>query len=553
MAADAPSETLEYTPTWVVATVCSVIIIISLTAERSLHCLGKARPLNQLYHFLFLIILLKKKQDALNRALQKLKEELMLLGFISLLLTVFQSLISNICIPKSVSSYMLPCKVEKSTSVQEIYHGMGFYYGHRWNKRRLLSSGSSSGFCLSKGKVPLLSLEALHQLHIFIFVLAVVHVVFSASTMVLGGAKASYLKWKHWENAIQAEISKEEIQKKNESKIEQNEKEHNVKEYDDKKHEPTEQDVQTHNHHHEFVKERTLGFWQQLVVVSWMISFFKQFYSSVSKSDYRALRAGFVMRHSSNKAYDFHKYMMRALEDDFKKVVGISWYLWLFVVIFLLMNVHGWHTYFWLSFLPLILLLVVGAKLDHIITKLALELQEKPRGPKGETQHVKLSNEHFWFKKPGIVLYLIQFILFQNSFEIAFFFWIWSTYGFHSCIMEGLGYLIPRLVIGVIIQVLCSYSTLPLYAIVTQMGEGFKESIFNATVQHTLHDWATQVKEKRKHQYGFLSFLNFHRKDKKNNNEIQMQTLASRAAEASHGIQQSASLQEIVVEDLHAV
>lgn len=28
-------------------------------------------------------------------------------------------------------------------------------------------------------------------------------------------------------------------------------------------------------------------------------------------------------RHSSNKAYDFHKYMMRALEDDFKKVVGI--------------------------------------------------------------------------------------------------------------------------------------------------------------------------------------------------------------------------------------
>ncbi|RZS05869.1 hypothetical protein BHM03_00036428 [Ensete ventricosum] len=138
-------------------------------------------------------VLLKKKQDALNQALQKLKEELMLLGFISLLLTVFQSLISNICIPKSVSSYMLPCKVEKSTSMQEIYHGMGFYYGQQWNKRRLLSSGSSSGFCLSKGKVPLLSLEALHQLHIFIFVLAVVHVVFSASMMVLGGAKVSYM------------------------------------------------------------------------------------------------------------------------------------------------------------------------------------------------------------------------------------------------------------------------------------------------------------------------------------------------------------------------
>ncbi|XP_028074757.1 probable ethanolamine kinase [Camellia sinensis] len=32
--------------------------------------------------------------------------------------------------------------------------------------------------------------------------------------------------------------------------------------------------------------------------------------------------------------------MIRALEDDFKKVVGISWYLWIFVVSFLLLNVN---------------------------------------------------------------------------------------------------------------------------------------------------------------------------------------------------------------------
>lgn len=40
-----------------------------------------------------------------------------------------------------------------------------------------------------QGKVPLVSVEALHQLHIFIFVLAVFHVIFCASTMVLGGAR----------------------------------------------------------------------------------------------------------------------------------------------------------------------------------------------------------------------------------------------------------------------------------------------------------------------------------------------------------------------------
>jgi hypothetical protein len=37
-----------------------------------------------------------------------------------------------------------------------------------------------------QGKVPILSVEAIHQLHIFIFVLAVTHVVLSAVTVILG-------------------------------------------------------------------------------------------------------------------------------------------------------------------------------------------------------------------------------------------------------------------------------------------------------------------------------------------------------------------------------
>ncbi|XP_078176087.1 uncharacterized protein LOC144569564 [Carex rostrata] len=92
----------------------------------------------------------------------------MLLGFISLLLTVSQGSITNICVPKMVSSSMLPCKKETLTNS---------------------SNEAGNKTCAKEGEVPLLSLEALHQLHIFIFVLAVVHVVFCATTMVLGGAK----------------------------------------------------------------------------------------------------------------------------------------------------------------------------------------------------------------------------------------------------------------------------------------------------------------------------------------------------------------------------
>lgn len=156
--------------------------------------------------------------------------ELMLLGFISLLLTVFQGLISEICISPNLATQMLPCKRPHRSSEGSAHYQI--YYDAIINRRRLLSSGSGSDHCTHKvitnvtdnknwnsvkleisqnnifiykqiiwfifksmpffpkqGKVPLLSLESLHQLHIFIFVLAVVHAIFCVTTMLLAGAK----------------------------------------------------------------------------------------------------------------------------------------------------------------------------------------------------------------------------------------------------------------------------------------------------------------------------------------------------------------------------
>ncbi|KAL2341481.1 hypothetical protein Fmac_009421 [Flemingia macrophylla] len=413
------NQSLEYTPTWIVAVVCSIIVFISLCVERAIHRLGK--------------YLKSRNQIALFEALHKLEEELMLLGFISLLLTVFQGLISHICISPSLATQMLPCKrPRESTEASE--HNQ-IYYDAIINRRRLFSTDTGLEHCRQKGKVPLLSLESLHHLHIFIFVLAVVHAVFCVITMVLGVARIQ--QWNGWEKV-------------------------NI-EY-----------ISSNKEYHEFFKAHSHGHWRRAAVVSWLRSFFKQFFGSVTKYDYLALRYGFVKEHSKDPKFDFHNYMQRTLEVDFRKVVGISWYLWLFVVLFLLLNLEGWHTYFWLAFLPLILLLLVGAKLEHIIARLAqesIDMMEK-EGIKGT--RVKPSDEYFWFARPALVLDLLHFILFQNSFEIAFFFWIWCTYGFDSCIMEKISYIIPRLIMGAIVQVLCSYSTLPLYTLVTQMGSEIK-------------------------------------------------------------------------------
>ncbi|KAI5567125.1 hypothetical protein BDE02_13G068700 [Populus trichocarpa] len=465
MSGGSEGETLEYTPTWVVAALCTVIVALSLAAERLLHYCG--------------IFLRRKNQKPLYEALQKVKEELMLLGFISLLLTVSQNSIAKTCVPENVVNDLLPCRLSEkqkeeglgSNSTTTPKHYQSFFPGTiSGTVRRLLAEASEAnlGYCAKKGKVPLLSLEAIHHLHIFIFVLAIVHVTFCVLTILFGGARIR--QWKHWENEIANDrCDTEQVLKKK----------------------------FTHVQQHTFIKEHFLGIGKNSALRVWLHSFFKQFYASVTKSDYITLRLGFIMTHTrGNPKFNFHRYMVRSLEDDFKTVVGISWYLWVFVVIFLLLNINGWHTYFWIAFIPLILLLAVGTKLEHVINQLAYEVAEKHVAIEGELV-VQPSDNHFWFHRPGFVHLLIHFILFQNAFEIAFFFWIWVQYGFDSCIMGQIKYIVPRLIIGVFIQVLCSYSTLPLYAIVSQMGSSFKKSIFEEHVQAGLVGWAQKVKKKR--------------------------------------------------------
>ncbi|KAF3593880.1 hypothetical protein DY000_02027233 [Brassica cretica] len=452
----AEERSLEYTPTWVVAFICFIIVLLSLLAERGLHHLGKC--------------LKRRRQDALFEALQKLKEELMLLGFISLMLTVSQAAIRHICVPRALVSNMFPCK-----KPLEKHHAPESSHTLSISARHLLSTGASPdhwagsvSICGSIASTPYLHLRASG---------------FSRHLLCLNHgswrSQGNIQQWKHWEGRFKKHPSQKEAAKRGHAQA----------------HPHAHALHELFNANHEFFAMHAGGFWRRSVVISWLRSFFKQFYGSVTKSEYIALRQGFIMTHCpTNPSFNFHKYMLRTLEIDFKKVVSISWYLWLFVVVFLLLNVGGWNTYFWLSFLPLILLLMVGAKLENIISTLAVDVCEKRN--RAEEAVIKPSDELFWFHKPEIVLQIIHFILFQNSFEIAFFFWILFTYGIRSCIMERLGFLIPRLVMGVLVQVLCSYSTLPLYALVTQMGSKFKKGIFDDVVQSTLEVWLEDTRSR---------------------------------------------------------
>ncbi|TYH67917.1 hypothetical protein ES332_D06G222400v1 [Gossypium tomentosum] len=428
------ARSLEETPTWAVAVVCLVIVVVSIFIEHGIHMLGKW--------------LKKKNKPALYEALDKVKIELMLMGFISFLLTILKDSIADICITKSVADTWHPC--DKNSKAK--------YPPKETDK------------CREKGKVAFVSTYGIHQLHVFIFVLAISHILYCITTYVLGSYKMK--TWKTWEN----ETKTVEYQY-----------------YNDPERFRFARDTSFGRRH--------LSFWSSSTLSVWIVCFFRQFYGSVTKVDYLTLRHGFIMAHlppERETKFDFQKYIERSLEDDFKVVVGISPIIWFIAVFFLLAYTHGWRSYLWLPFIPLIIILMVGTKLQVIITKMGLRIQERGGVVKG-TPLVEPGDELFWFGRPSFLLLLIHIVLFTNAFQLAFF--VWSTYEFtiNSCYHEKVEDIVIRISMGVIIQVLCSYVTLPLYALVNQMGTKMRPTIFNERVADALKNWRDTAKENTKH------------------------------------------------------
>ncbi|PQQ04305.1 MLO-like protein 12 [Prunus yedoensis var. nudiflora] len=140
------------------------------------------------------------------------------------------------------------------------------------------------------------------------------------------------------------------------------------------------------------------------------------------------------------------------------------------------------------------MLLLVGTKLQGIITKMCLDSHDKSHVVRG-TLLVKPSNHFFWFNWPQLLLHLLHFILFQNSFQLAFFTWTWYKFGLRSCFHHETEDIVIRLGMGVIVQILCGYVTLPLYALVTQMGTSMRKAVFTDNVVKGLKKWRAKARK----------------------------------------------------------
>ncbi|XP_040990061.1 MLO-like protein 11 isoform X2 [Juglans microcarpa x Juglans regia] len=445
-------RSLALTPTWSVATVLTIFVAISFLVERSIHRLSSW--------------LQKTNRKPLLAAVEKMKEELMLLGFISLLLTASSSMISNICIrSKFYDSKFAPCTISvlKRKSSQHRNLLMVSVLPHSF--RRMLSDLNEKNTC-SKDHEPFVSYQGLEQLHRFIFVMAITHISYSCLTMLLAIVKIH--SWRVWE--IEAHMDRHgsltEITRE-----------------------------QTLQRQSAFVKFHASNPLVRNSFLVWVTCFFRQFGHSVVRADYLTLREGFIMNHNLKQKYDFHGYMVRSMEEEFQMIVGVSGPLWGFVVAFMLFDVNGSNLYFWIAIIPIALVLLVGTKLQHVIATLALE----NAGITGFFTGAKLRprDDLFWFKKPELLLSLIHFILFQNAFELASFFWFWWQFGYNSCFIGNHLLVYIRLALGFAGQFLCSYSTLPLYALVTQMGTNYKAALIPQGIRETVHVWRNKARRRR--------------------------------------------------------
>ncbi|KAG4913384.1 hypothetical protein JHK82_053968 [Glycine max] len=261
----ASGYSLQHTPTWAIALVSFILISISIILEHLIH--------------LIIQWLRKNRRSDLVEAIERLKSgfplslfaaELMILGFMSLLLTVTQDAIIEICIPVRAADTMLPCR--KLTS----------------NDTAILDSCSAK----NASKVALVSKHGIHQLHMFIFVLALMQIVYSFLTVSLARAKMRH--WKAWDEETQT--------------------------------------------------------------------------------------VEYEIANARNNDFDFQNYIEQSLEEDFR----------------------------------IILVLVVGAKLEVIVDQMALKMKDVNNVTKG-TPLVCPSDKFFWFGHPGFVLTLLHYTLFVGS------------------------------------------------------------------------------------------------------------------------------------------
>ena len=172
----ASGKSFTQTDSWAVAIAFVVFAILSVLIEKAVHWLKHS---------------LHAKKTLL-KVVHKAEEELFLLGSVSFILLVFEdTLVANSCVKTSrfdVETWaMCPYVGSYDSSYAASYDAAPSAYGTRSSRRgRRLAAAVDDDDACDDDAEPFLSRAVLHQVHLFIFFLALAHVCYTTATLTLG-------------------------------------------------------------------------------------------------------------------------------------------------------------------------------------------------------------------------------------------------------------------------------------------------------------------------------------------------------------------------------
>ena len=483
------------TPGWRISLIFTLFVVLSFGIEKGLHV--AERNIRAVGY------------KGLLHTMRKVEEELLILGFLSLLLTAFSSLLVRICVD---------CPSEGCAAEYESAGNAGAAL----LRRALLSATDACSNPCPAGKEPFWTAEALHQTHLFVFTLAIIFILYSATSMVLGWLRV--MTWRGWEiEAVEKCTASESLIPPKSLVIPEGCREDNYLEI---------------CHANE---DRS---WIALLVTD----FANQFYRSVSTARYINLRRAFVERSRLDANFDFVTYVNTSIQEDFALIVGLDWLLWLIAAVWIALDspdgTLNIYIYFWMPALAMVAQLAVGTKIMSMartleengflyftarkehgatrwqaakglsrsasINKPLADLDEKIHSQRDLEQRSALARQNtmnirdlevttrlgldasevlyvqFWFDRNILFIYLFQFIMFVNVFIISML--IFSTWQglTDTLVFNGMPWW--SVVIVVVVQLLlvfhAAWFILPVYILVTCAGSKYNARFLGQTIRH---------------------------------------------------------------------
>ncbi|GBG85854.1 hypothetical protein CBR_g40665 [Chara braunii] len=435
-------KNLEETPSYRIAVVVFVFIAASLLIEHSFH---------HLIHYLE-----HQRKKGLHQAVVKVKDELMLLGLLSLILSVFSTYFASVCIKSEDDFAWYPCAEKEIDTLRK-------YREKTWFEKTVLPNEPDAdkkesiekfyvdpkkglGGCKDPGYEPWITFDAANYLHYLLFVLASVLIVYASFSFLL-----AFVRVRRWRIS---ELKTHEDAPKLEGMTN-----------DERLRFAGLQDSPSLLYG---VGQAGGNIFSR--VIFWISCFFQMPFRSIGKRDYITLRMLFLIKHDLPMNFDFHWYIMRCMEEDFSELVGVPWPFWVFLCLLLLGDVSSANLFWWCQVVAFVLILIVATKCLAIVRTLSRE------ATKGTGHFVatdpRPTDELFWFKKPRFLLGCIHFVVFVNSLDLAaILFHRWKFYDVHCLdLVFGMNLLGYRIALSVLTLFFSAFVALPIYAIAAQMG-----------------------------------------------------------------------------------